>query len=49
MDLVGDMLLHNLGQDHASSLHVERLRPLYIRHLMGLAHGPMKFGAYEIC
>jgi len=43
MDLVGDMLLHNLGQDHASSLHVERLRPLYIRHLMGLAHGPMKF------
>ncbi len=42
MDLVGDMLLHNLQHDHAASFHVERLRPSYARHLIQLANGPMK-------
>ncbi len=42
MDLVGDRLLHNLRQDHAASFHVERLRPLYTRHLKNLAQGRMK-------
>jgi glycosyltransferase involved in cell wall biosynthesis len=42
MDLVGDMLLHNLQHDHAASFQVERLRPSYTRHLMHLAGGPIK-------
>jgi glycosyltransferase involved in cell wall biosynthesis len=42
MDLVGDMLLHNLEESHASSFHVERVRPSYRRHLTGIARGPVK-------
>src|SRR5205807_7105176 len=42
MDLVGDMLLHNLRQDHASPVRVERLRPSYTRHLVRMANSPMR-------
>src|SRR5205807_111628 len=42
MDLVGDMLLHNLRQDHASAFRVERLRPSYTRHLVRMANSPMR-------
>jgi glycosyltransferase involved in cell wall biosynthesis len=36
MDLVGDMLLENLQQNHSSSFVAERVRPAQTRHLLRL-------------